>query len=172
MKRVRYLIPAFLSFLFLFFPSKTQRLDSSNCAFCKQPIIKKQKIYEDEHALVLYTHKPTYPGHCLIIPKKQTERFEDLSDEEMLQMTKLVKKVDKAIAKTFGTKAYLLLQKNGTEVGQTVPHVHIHYVPRMEGDSSTLTFIWRAFWANINPPISDDEMQKNVSLIRQAMLDK
>ena len=99
------------------------------CAFCDPRVLERQKFYEDDLVLALYTHKPVLPGHCLVLPKRHVERFEQLTDQEITQMGKVIKKVDRAVTEVFSTSSYLLLQKNGIEVGQSVPHVHVHYIP-------------------------------------------
>lgn len=144
-------------------------LDSSYCAFCDPEVLNRQKFYEDGLVLALYTHKPVFPGHCLIIPKRHVERFEQLTDDEMNQMGRVIKKVNEAASKVFNTSSYLLLQKNGLEVGQTVPHVHFHYIPRQTGDTSTLKFLISMFLSNIKKPISNEEMQKIVQQLKKEM---
>jgi diadenosine tetraphosphate (Ap4A) HIT family hydrolase len=74
-----------------------------------------------------------------------------------------------AAQKVFGTSSYLLLQKNGYEVGQTVPHVHFHYIPRKAGDSSTLVFLFKMFLANAKSPISPEEMENVTTQLKMAM---
>ncbi len=143
--------------------------ESKYCAFCDSKVLEAQTFYEDDLVLALYTHKPIFPGHCLIIPKRHLERFEMVSDEEALRMTQVIKKVDLAVSKVFGTSSYLLLQKNGYEVGQEVPHVHFHYIPRKAGEDSTAEFIFRMFLVNILNPIEQQEMQNIVAQLKQAM---
>lgn len=139
------------------------------CAFCDPNVLGRQKFYEDDLVLALYTHKPILAGHCLVLPKRHVERFELLTDEEITQIGKVIKKVDQAVTKVFGTSSYLLLQKNGIEVGQSVPHVHVHYIPRKEGDSSTFGFLMKMYIANAKGPISADEIQETVDKLKQAI---
>lgn len=139
------------------------------CAFCDQAVLDNQVFYEDELVLALYTHKPIYPGHCLIVSKRHVERFELLSDEEITQMGRVIKKVHGAVSKVFGISSYLLLEKNGVEVGQTVPHVHFHYIPRKTGDDSTISFMVRMLIANVKPPISKEEMDQAVTQLKEAI---
>lgn len=153
----------------IFLLKKPAPLSQTYCAFCDPAVLNRQAFYRDDLVLALYTHKPILPGHCLIIPKRHVERFEGLSKEEELQMSELIKKVNQAAMKVFGTSAYLLLQKNGREVGQEVPHVHFHYVPRKAGDSSGLKFILKMYLANFRGPISSAEMQEAVEKMKQAM---
>jgi histidine triad (HIT) family protein len=159
------------SFLILIGCGTASASDSTHsyCAFCDPTVLEAQQFYADDFALVLYTHKPILPGHCLIIPRRHVERFEMLTQEEISRMMYLIKKVDQAVMKVFGTFSYLILQKNGEEVGQTVPHVHFHYIPRKMGDTSTFTFLFKMYTANIAGPISQETMQETTSRLREAM---
>jgi len=139
------------------------------CAFCDPIVINHQKFYEDDLIFALYTHKPILPGHCLIVSKRHVERFEMLTDAEVTQIGQVVKKVNQAVMNVFGTSSYLLLQKNGTEVGQSVPHVHFHYVPRKAGDDSTIAFILKMYIANAKHPISQNEMDERINQLKQAV---
>lgn len=139
------------------------------CAFCDADVLERQTFYEDDLVRALYTHKPIYPGHCLIIPIRHVERFEMLTDEEITAMGRAIKKVNRAVEEVFHTSAYLLLQKNGAEVGQTVPHVHFHYIPRQAGDDSTLAFLFHMFWTNAKDPIPESEMQQVVTQLKNAL---
>lgn len=140
-----------------------------SCAFCDPDVLNRQKFYEDDLVLALYTHKPILPGHCLVIPKRHVERFEHLTDLEFMQIGIVLKKVDGAVKKVFGTAASLLLQKNGNEVGQTVPHVHFHYIPRQAGDSSTLLFLANMYLANFKGPIAPGQMEEIVEKLQSAI---
>lgn len=140
------------------------------CPFCDPTVLKLQSFYEDDLAIALYTHKPTYPGHCLIIPKRHVERFERLTSGEITQMGETVKKVNRAVVKVFGTYPYLLLQKNGYEVGQTVPHIHIHYIPRKAHDNSMLSFLFKLFIADAKSPMPREETEIIVQKLKAAVL--
>lgn len=136
------------------------------CPFCDPTVIKDRAFYEDDLVFALCTHKPIFPGHCLIIPKKHLERFEMLTDPEMVEIGKVIKKVNLAAMREFGTSSYLLHQKNGIEVGQSVPHIHFHYLPRKAGDNSYIKLILKMLIANAKDPINTDETVKK---LRTAM---
>lgn len=173
LKKFVYLIVFFLLLLTaFFFLGKSNRSSlpmGGYCAFCDATVLERQKFYEDDLVMVLYTHKPIFPGHCLVIPKRHVERFEGLSQEEASRISQVIIKVDGAAKKVFGTSAYLLLQKNGREVGQAVPHVHVHYIPRKTGDDSSLKFLLRMFAADAQKPIAAEKMQEVVMSMREAM---
>jgi len=154
---------------FLFIKPFSHSSFNDCCAFCDPAVLNYQKFYEDDFVFALYTHKPILPGHCLIVSKRHVERFEMLTDAEIAQIGRVIKKVNQAVMKIFGTSSYLLLQKNGIEVGQSVPHVHFHYIPRKAGDDSTIQFIAKMYIANVKQPISHNEMGETVEKLRQAI---
>ena len=111
------MIKYFVSFtIFVFFASNFLKAEEQDCAFCNQQVVDNQKFYEESLVMALYSYKPIFPGHVLIIPKRHVERYESLTDEEILQMGQVVKKVHRAVMKVFATSAYLLLQKNGKKI--------------------------------------------------------
>jgi histidine triad (HIT) family protein len=167
MKNKYYYFIAFISILifaaYIFIPSAKMHRE---CAFCDEKILENQKFFENDTVIALYTHKPVLPGHCLIIPKRHVERFEELSDQEMVAITHLIKRVNRSVSELFGTSAYLLLQKNGEEVGQTVPHVHFHYIPRKKGDDSAISFLFNFYISLFKSPISAEEMNDVVGKLK------
>jgi diadenosine tetraphosphate (Ap4A) HIT family hydrolase len=140
-----------------------------NCVFCNLVVLNNQKFYEDDLVFALYTHKPILPSHCLIVPKRHVERFEMLTDAEITQIGNVIKKVNQAVMKVFGTSSYLLLQKNGLEVGQSVPHIHFHYIARKAGDDSILGFLLKMYIADVKRPISQEEMHEMTEKLKQAI---
>jgi histidine triad (HIT) family protein len=173
---VRKLFYIFLAFCITlgvyFYPKNNTPLEQRKCAFCCEQVLKNQKVYEDDLVIVLYTHKPITPCHFLIIPKRHAERFEALSGEESSHIFQVIKEVDKAAQKVFATSSYLLLQKNGLEVGQTVPHVHFHYVARPSGSSSSISIMAKMLLEPLRKPISSEKMQDITSKMTETMAQK
>ena len=147
-----------------FFASLTA---SEYCAFCDEEVLQRGVFYEDDCVRVLYTHRPIVPAHFLVIPKRHVERFEGLSTEEIAHMGVAIQKLHQSAAKVFSTSSYILLQKNGQEAGQTVPHVHFHYIAR--DSNSVLTFAAQSYIANLFSPISQEKMEAMVCTMQEAM---
>jgi diadenosine tetraphosphate (Ap4A) HIT family hydrolase len=168
MKRLFYLL-IILGLAWGIYAFQNEKKLDDFCAFCDPTILSKQMFYEDSLVYALYTHKPILPGHCLIIPKRHVERFEELSDDEILAIGRTIKKVNIAVMQVFETSSYLLLQKNGVEVGQTVPHVHVHYIPRKKGEDSILSFLIKMYTSSIQSPISQEEMDRVVKELKAAI---
>lgn len=143
--------------------------EKGDCPFCNKQVLDYQMFYEDEFVQVLYNYKPMVEGHCLIIPKRHVERYEDLNPKEIEHLGLVTQKVHQAAKVVFAVEPYLLLQKNGEEAGQTVPHLHIHYIPRKEGNASLLKFLAQMVLANFRGPISQEEMHFCVGRMRVQM---
>jgi histidine triad (HIT) family protein len=106
------------------------------CIFCKiiNDDIPGYKVYEDDSTVAFFDILPISPGHTIVAPKKHVADVEDLSDEEMVNMAKVVKKIGKAMLAGLDIKGYSVFLDNKSAANQHVPHVHFHIVPREEGD--------------------------------------
>ncbi|MEI6242054.1 MAG: HIT family protein [Chlamydiota bacterium] len=137
------------------------------CPFCDPKIIAQQKYVENEYAIGVYDIKPYFKGHCLIIPKRHIERYSEMTNEEAAAVLDLVKKTDIAVQKSFHTNSYLILQRNGKEVGQSVFHLHVHYIPNYE-DSSPAWFYFRVFFCDpFARELSAEENRATIDLLRK-----
>ncbi|WP_026973428.1 HIT family protein [Aliagarivorans marinus] len=87
------------------------------------------KVYEDEHCLSFMDIMPQAEGHTLVLPKEPAETLLDLSDAAAAETIKVVKKMAKAVKQATGAAGVTIVQFNGAEAGQTVPHLHFHIVP-------------------------------------------
>lgn len=116
---------------------------SGACPFCNQQIIDKQLITETKLSLVLYCLTPATAGNVLIIPKRHMTRLEELKEEELTDMYRLVQKVQAVFKECYGLSDYLVVQKNGKNAGQSVDHIHIHVMPCPEKFDPTTVFLYR-----------------------------
>ena len=78
--------------------------------------------------------RPIVPGHVLIIPERVVPFMKDLSEEEYLDMWSSVRKVQNVLQKQHNCTAFNVAVQDGRAAGQSVPHVHIHILPRSEAD--------------------------------------
>ncbi|MCL2280465.1 HIT domain-containing protein [Candidatus Saccharibacteria bacterium] len=81
------------------------------------------KIYEDDKTFALLDIRPMQPGHVLVVPKIQIDKFYDLPDEDYVALWQTVKKIALHMEKILGQRTLLKI------VGIDVPHVHIHLFP-------------------------------------------
>ena len=81
----------------------------------------------------------------MICPKREVATFAELNDEELLAISQLTKRVMTALEKTFGAKGFNCVWNQGGEFGQSIPHFHLHIVPRTRGDSAIYQYEPREF---------------------------
>ena len=120
----------------------------SNCIFCR--IMAKEipatVVHEDEHTLAFMDIGQVNPGHVLVALKKHVENIFALEDAQAAAVFRAAARVARAIRGAFEPQGLSVYQANGAAAGQTVLHLHIHLVPRYEGDGMALT------WPVKNPP--------------------
>lgn len=115
-----------------------------NCVFCRIVAgeIPCLKIHEDDHILSFLDIGPLAEGHTLVIPKDHVERLEEMAPEHVAAITAHLPRLARAVLEATRAPAYNLLQNNGAESGQVVPHVHFHIIPRFDADG--LGYRWNA----------------------------
>jgi histidine triad (HIT) family protein len=110
-------------------------LFDESCIFCK--IVQKQApasiIYENDTILVFLDIRPLNMGHTLIIPKDHYIDIFDIPENELSQMHKAAKQVSIAIKKATEADGISIIQQNGKAAGQDIFHIHVHAVPRFDG---------------------------------------
>jgi diadenosine tetraphosphate (Ap4A) HIT family hydrolase len=103
-----------------------------NCFFCS--LDPSRIIDSNDLCIVLRDDFPVSPGHTLVIPKRHVGSFFDLSVEERQALMALLESAKQALDTEYRPAAYNIGVNDGPAAGQTVPHVHIHLIPRYEGD--------------------------------------
>jgi diadenosine tetraphosphate (Ap4A) HIT family hydrolase len=115
------------------------------CVYCELPEIKTRTIVENELAWAFPTNIPITPGHVLVIPKRCVAKYEDLTAEEKAAIEELRMKLVAALKKLFGAEGFNFAWNEAKLAGQSVPHFHLHIVPRKEGDTGVLEYEPRTF---------------------------
>lgn len=93
------------------------------------------KIYEDENTFAFMDINPRVNGHCLVLPKTPTRNLLDADDASLAAVIKTSAKLGKAVKKAFDADGVTLEQFNESAAGQSVYHLHVHVLPRIEGIS-------------------------------------
>jgi diadenosine tetraphosphate (Ap4A) HIT family hydrolase len=105
---------------------------SPPCPFCHLPA--ERVIHQSEFAIVIRDGFPVSPGHSLIIPRRHVTSFFDVTDAERTDMFCLLSDVRRSLDQRLRPSGYNIGINDGPAAGQTVPHVHIHLIPRYDGD--------------------------------------
>ncbi|AOZ76348.1 HIT family hydrolase [Clostridium pasteurianum] len=103
-----------------------------NCIFCEYS--KNEYIAENELVFAIYDKFPVNKGHVLIIPKRHFESFFEATVEEVKAIYSLMNEVKTIIDKQLKPSGYNVGVNVGYDAGQTVMHLHVHLIPRYEGD--------------------------------------
>jgi histidine triad (HIT) family protein len=103
-----------------------------DCVFCKivNGDLPSDKVFENEDFIVIKDVNPKVEGHLLVISKTHYESFLDLPEGLYSKFLKVVKEVVMELK----MDNFNLVVNNGGVAGQLVPHVHLHILPRKEGD--------------------------------------
>lgn len=123
-----------------------------SCIFCdivagKAPA---SVVYEDEQALIILDLFPVREGHALILPKQHEQYVERLDDELAAHLLRLARRLVRAQqAAGLRADANNLLINNGAAANQHVPHVHLHVIPRLKGDTLSRAFVWATRLLNV-----------------------
>jgi histidine triad (HIT) family protein len=106
----------------------------ASCKFCQ--IIRKETanhiVFDDETACAFLDHRPLFPGHTLLVPKTHMETLHDIPRDSIAAFFSNVQMLAQAVEEALGAEGSFVAINN--RVSQSVPHVHVHIVPRRKSD--------------------------------------
>jgi len=105
-----------------------------HCAFCSIVTgeVKDYTVFEDDLSLAFLDHRPLFPGHCLLIPRRHLETLADIPAELLGVLFSNAQLLAAAMEQGLGAEGSFVAINN--RVSQSVPHLHIHVVPRRRKD--------------------------------------
>lgn len=92
-----------------------------------------ERLYEDEHTLVIMDIMPRGDGHCLVIPKAASRNILDVELDSLAAVMATTQRMARAVIKAFGADGVTIQQFNESAGGQVVFHLHVHVIPRFDG---------------------------------------
>ena len=115
----------------------------ADCVFCmiRDWKIPSAKVYDDERTLAFMDINPLTRGHCLVVTRAHAATLYDAEPEDLKAAIATAKKVAGAIRKALKPDGLNMLQANGAAAFQSVPHFHLHLIPRWTGDGKG--FDWK-----------------------------
>lgn len=103
------------------------------CIFCSQRVTG-SAFYKNSDFAAIYNIAPILPGHSLIIPNKHYKSLYELTDAELSEMMVFARKITSVLKTYFNCDGFDWTIQDGESAGQTVPHLHLHIIPRKTGD--------------------------------------
>lgn len=98
------------------------------------------KVYEDELVFAFMDAGQVNPGHVLVATRRPYETLMDADEESAVALMRAAHRIARAVQQAFQPEGITLLQTNKPAGWQTVPHVHMHIVPRYANDGAEL--VW------------------------------
>ncbi len=98
------------------------------------------KVYEDEYVFAFMDAGQVNDGHVIVATRAPRETLLDCSEEEAAALMRAARRIALAVQAAFAPQGITVLQANRPAGWQTVPHVHLHVLPRHEGDGVEL--VW------------------------------
>ena len=110
-------------------------MNVDSCIFCKiaQKQVPSSLVYEDEKTVAFLDIRPLNEGHTLVIPKEHYVNIFDIPQELLCHIHSVTKKVAQAVEKATHADGISIIQQNGEAAGQEIFHLHVHVIPRFEG---------------------------------------
>jgi histidine triad (HIT) family protein len=106
----------------------------SACAFCE--ILDGHRpadiVLDEAEAAAFLDHRPLFPGHVLVVPRRHVSTIEDVGPELQAPLFDAVRRTSAAVRTALGAEGSFVAANN--RVSQSVPHLHVHVVPRSRGD--------------------------------------
>lgn len=109
-------------------------MPAPTCLFCKIVAgeLAAPVVLDEEHVLAFLDHRPLFPGHCLLVPKAHYETLADLPEDMIGTFFSAVQRLSRAVEGALAADGVFVAINN--RVSQSVPHLHVHVVPRRRKD--------------------------------------
>jgi histidine triad (HIT) family protein len=136
---------------------------AESCVFCLivRGELAAHKVLEEERSIAFLDRRPLFPGHTLVVPRDHHETLSDLPQDQLAPFFSAVQKVGRAVETAM--KAEGTFVANNNRVSQSVPHFHVHVVPRRRKDGLRGFFWPRSLYSG------DAEMAQVAAAIRDAL---
>ena len=114
--------------------AEPEPITPARCVFCRivRGEVPAKVVYEDDAVLAFLDHRPLFPGHVLVIPKTHVATLADLPPGLIAPLFGAVQRIGRAVEAGLGADGSFDAINN--RVSQSVPHLHVHVVPRRRKD--------------------------------------
>jgi histidine triad (HIT) family protein len=120
-------------------------------------------VLDDDVAVAFLDVRPVFPGHVLVVPRPHVETLPDLAVDDVGPLFARVRALAAAVPDAVGATGTFVAVNN--KVSQSVPHLHVHVVPRRPKDG-----LRGFFWPRVRYEGGDEEMASTAASIRAALM--
>lgn len=106
-----------------------------SCIFCEKIKNKDNILYENESVTAFFDQYPVTIGHVLIVPKRHIETYFNASLSEKKDIDSAIMMIKSQLDELYHPDGYNIGINNGSASGQTIMHLHVHLIPRYQGDT-------------------------------------
>lgn len=138
-------------------------MTTKECKFCRivSGLLPASIIFENGSCLAFLDHRPIFPGHCILVPINHHETLADLPDNLILPLFSDAKLLARAVETGMEAEGTFVAINN--KISQSVPHLHVHVVPRRKKDG-----LKGFFWPR-NPYRDEEQMARVAEKLREAV---
>ncbi len=135
------------------------------CVFCDiiAGSVAAEIVWRSDHAIAFLDHRPLFPGHVLLAPVGHVETLADLPAAQVGPLFQAAQKLEKAVESALAAEGSFIAVNN--RISQSVPHLHVHIVPRNKGDG-----LKGFFWPR-HKYESEEHLRATAEKIRRALSD-
>ena len=134
------------------------------CTFCRIVAgeLPAHVVLDDDGVLAFLDVRPVFEGHTLVVPRVHRDTLLDLPAEELPVLFRATQRIAAAVVDGLGAEGSWVSVNN--VVSQSVPHLHVHVVPRTKGDG-----LRGFFWPRVRYEGGEDEMSSTAAAIRSTL---
>jgi histidine triad (HIT) family protein len=135
----------------------------ADCLFCRVVAgdVPAHVVLDDGSTLAFLDNRPLFPGHCLLVPREHYETLTDLPEQLVAPLFSASRRLALAVETAMGAAGSFVAMNN--RVSQSVPHLHVHVVPRRPKDGL------RGFFWPRHRYASEDEAAEVAARVRSAL---
>lgn len=136
------------------------------CTFCRviSGALPASVVHATEHTVAFLDHRPLFAGHVLVVPRRHVQTLTDLPPELVGPVFEAARTVARAVEEAMDAQGTFVALNN--RVSQSVPHLHVHVVPRRRKDGLRGFFWPRTRYGGV------DHEQETAQRIRQTLAEQ
>ena len=140
----------------------------ASCRFGQHIIKASVVFFRSKLSYGFVNRKPVVSGHVLVAPLRIVDRFCDLTEDEVADLFLSTQKISGVVEREFKASSLTVAIQDGPDAGQTVPHVHVHILPRRKGDFHDNDDVYKVLERHDKDELQESESENGVTVVDGA----